>query len=57
MKLCNYQSLILFIRFILDTEIVPGEFFIVKHERDADLEHFIQFSMSLRGKPAIMGKL
>lgn len=28
----------------------------VKDERDPDIEHFIQFSMSLRGKPAIMGE-
>ena len=35
---------------------MPGEYFAVKDERDANIEHFIQFSVSLRGKPAILGK-
>lgn len=48
-----------FMKFLLfsfkDRELVPGEYFIVKNEQDVDVEHFIQFSVSLRGKPAILG--
>lgn len=40
-----------------DAELVHGEYFAVKDERDSTIEHFIQFSMSLRGKPAILGEL
>lgn len=36
--------------------LTAGEYFMVKDERDPEIEHFIQFSMSLRGKPAIMGE-
>jgi hypothetical protein len=40
-----------------EAELMPGEYFAVKDEQDPNLEHFIQFSMSLRGKPAILGEL
>lgn len=39
--------------------MIPGEgdYFAVKDEREPNIEHFIQFSVSLRGKPAILGEI
>lgn len=53
---CELWEQILMKNFFIFTELVHGEYFLVKDEKDSTIEHFIQFSMSLRGKPAIMGK-
>lgn len=45
--------------FLLPTvsaELVSGEYYAITDERDPNVERFIQFSMSLRGKPAILGE-
>lgn len=51
----NCTNIISFIS--VDAELFPGEYFSVKDDRDPSLDHFIQFSMSLRGKPAILGEI
>lgn len=44
------------INFYIFLDPESGEFFIVTN-KETSTEHVIQFSVSLRGKPAIIGKI
>jgi hypothetical protein len=46
----------MFYPFIDNEEILPGEYFLVQ-DKETTSDHIIQFTMSLRGKPAILGKI